>query len=35
MLVVTAGIAPWNTGVAYVTGLVLDHAHRRSIIKLG
>lgn len=34
VLVVTAGIAPWNMGVAYVAGLGLYHAHTHRIITL-
>jgi MFS superfamily sulfate permease-like transporter len=34
VLVVTAGIAPWNMGVAYLAGLVLHAAARRKIIRL-
>jgi hypothetical protein len=34
VLVVTAGIAPWNMGVAYLAGLVLHEAARRKIIRL-
>jgi MFS superfamily sulfate permease-like transporter len=33
--VVTAGVALWNPGAAYVAGLVLYHAARRGIIRLG
>jgi hypothetical protein len=34
VLVVTAGVALWNMGGAYVTGLLLYHATRRRIIRL-
>jgi len=34
VLVVTAGVALWNMGGAYVTGLLLYHASRRRIIRL-
>jgi MFS superfamily sulfate permease-like transporter len=34
VLVVTAGIALWNMGVAYVAGLLLHHAARRGILRL-
>jgi hypothetical protein len=33
--VVTAGIALWNPGVAYVVGLLLHHADRRGLVRLG
>jgi hypothetical protein len=33
--VVTAGVALWNPGVAYVAGLLLYHAGRRGIVRLG
>jgi MFS superfamily sulfate permease-like transporter len=33
--VVTAGIALWNPGVAYVVGLLLHHADRRGVVRLG
>jgi MFS superfamily sulfate permease-like transporter len=33
--VVTAGIALWNPGVAYLAGLLLHHANRRGLIRLG
>lgn len=32
---VTAGVSLWNPGVAYVAGLLLHHADRRGIIRLG
>jgi MFS superfamily sulfate permease-like transporter len=32
--VVTAGIALWNPGVAYLAGLLLHHADRRGLIRL-
>lgn len=35
VLVVTAGLALWNMGVAYVTGLLLYHGSKRGIIRLG
>lgn len=34
VLVVTAGLALWNVGVAYVAGLVLHHALTRGIVRL-
>jgi hypothetical protein len=34
VLVITAGVALWNMGGAYVTGLLLYHASRRRIIHL-
>jgi hypothetical protein len=34
VLVVTAGIAPWNMGVVYVARLLLHHAARRNILRL-
>lgn len=34
VMVVTAGIALWNMGVAYVAGLLLYHANERGIIRL-
>ena len=34
ILVVTAGVALWNMGVAYLTGLVLHHATQRGILRL-
>ena len=34
VLVVTAGIALWNMGVAYLAGLILFHALRRQVIRL-
>jgi MFS superfamily sulfate permease-like transporter len=34
VLVVTARIALWNMGVAYVAGLLLHHAARRGILRL-
>ena len=33
--VVTAGISLWNPGMAYVAGLLLHHADRRGLIRLG
>jgi MFS superfamily sulfate permease-like transporter len=33
--VVTAGLALWNPGVAYLAGLLLYHADRRGLIRLG
>jgi MFS superfamily sulfate permease-like transporter len=33
--VVTAGISIWNPGVAYVAGLILHHAERRGLVRLG
>jgi MFS superfamily sulfate permease-like transporter len=34
VLVVTAGLALWNMGVAYLAGLVLYHALRRGLVRL-
>jgi MFS superfamily sulfate permease-like transporter len=34
VLVVTAGIALWNMGVAYLAGLLLYHAAQRGILRL-
>jgi MFS superfamily sulfate permease-like transporter len=34
VLVVTAGIALWNMGVAYLAGLLLCHATKRGILRL-
>lgn len=34
VLVVTAGIALWNMGVAYLAGLLLYHATKRGILRL-
>jgi MFS superfamily sulfate permease-like transporter len=34
VLVVTAGIALWNMGVAYLAGLLLHHAAQRGILRL-
>jgi hypothetical protein len=34
ILVVTAGVALWNMGVAYLAGLLLHHAARRGILRL-
>jgi hypothetical protein len=34
VLVVTAGVALWNMGIAYLAGLVLYHAVRRGIVRL-
>ena len=34
VLVVTAGIALWNMGVAYLAGLILYHALRRGLVRL-
>ena len=34
VLVVTAGVALWNMGVAYLAGLALYHASRRRLIRL-
>lgn len=33
VLAVTAGVALWNTGAAYLAGLVLRHAAARGIIR--
>lgn len=33
VLVVTAGIALWNMGLAYLAGLLLHHAMRRGIVR--
>jgi hypothetical protein len=35
VLVVTAGVALWNPGVAYLSGLLLHHSARRGLIRLG
>jgi MFS superfamily sulfate permease-like transporter len=34
VIVVTAGVALWNVGVAYVAGLLLYHASRRGLVRL-
>jgi MFS superfamily sulfate permease-like transporter len=34
VLVVTAGVALWNMGAAYLAGLLLHHAARRGILRL-
>jgi hypothetical protein len=34
ILVVTAGVALWNMGVAYLAGLLLHYAARRGILRL-
>jgi MFS superfamily sulfate permease-like transporter len=34
VLVVTAGVALWNMGVAYLAGLLLHHAAQRGILRL-
>ena len=34
VLVVTAGIALWNMGAAYLAGLLLYHADQRRLIRL-
>jgi hypothetical protein len=34
VLVVTAGIALWNMGAAYLAGLILFHALRRGLVRL-
>jgi hypothetical protein len=34
VLIVTAGLALWNMGVAYVAGLLLYYANRRGLIRL-
>jgi MFS superfamily sulfate permease-like transporter len=34
VLVVTAGVALWNMGAAYLAGLLLYHATRRGIVRL-
>jgi MFS superfamily sulfate permease-like transporter len=34
VLVVTAGLALWNMGAAYLTGLLLHHALRRRLVRL-
>ena len=34
VLVVTAGLALWNMGVAYLAGLLLHHAVRRGLVRL-
>jgi MFS superfamily sulfate permease-like transporter len=33
--VVTAGIAVWNPGVGYLAGLLLHHADRHGLVRLG
>jgi hypothetical protein len=32
-MLVTAGLAMWNMGVAYLTGLVLYYAVKKNILK--
>jgi hypothetical protein len=34
VMVMTAGIALWNMGAAYVSGLILYHAIRRGLIRV-
>jgi len=34
VLIVTAGLGLWNTGAAYLVGLLLYHAHRHRLIRL-
>ena len=34
VLVVTAGVALWNVGAAYLTGLLLYHANQRGLVRL-
>jgi hypothetical protein len=34
VLVVTAGIALWNMGAAYLAGLLLHQAARRGLVRL-
>ena len=34
VLVVTAGVALWNMGVAYLAGLLLHHGAQRGILRL-
>jgi MFS superfamily sulfate permease-like transporter len=34
VLVVTAGVALWNMGAAYIAGLLLHHASRRGFFRL-
>jgi hypothetical protein len=34
VLVVTAGVALWNVGAAYVTGLLLHYASQRGLVRL-
>ena len=34
VVVITAGVALWNMGVAYVAGLLLFYANERGIIRL-
>lgn len=34
VMVVTAGVALWNMGAGYLTGLVLYHAARRRLLRL-
>ena len=33
--VVTAGVALWNPGAAYLAGLLLFHSARRGLVRLG
>jgi len=35
IVVVTAGLALWNMGAAYIAGLLLYHAARRGVVRLG
>ncbi len=34
VLVVTAGVALWNVGAAYLAGLLLHHANQRGLVRL-
>jgi MFS superfamily sulfate permease-like transporter len=34
VLVVTAGVALWNVGAAYLAGLLLHHASQRGLVRL-
>ncbi|MHB0870725.1 MAG: putative sulfate/molybdate transporter, partial [Chloroflexota bacterium] len=34
LMLVTAGFATWNMGVAFVAGVLLHHALRRGVVKL-
>jgi hypothetical protein len=33
--IITAGVAMWNPGAAYVAGLLLHHGARRGLVRLG
>jgi MFS superfamily sulfate permease-like transporter len=34
VLIVTAGVALWNVGAAYLAGLLLHHASQRGLVRL-